>query len=713
MRDPLLSPEWYRLAHMRPRLRGGVRVSRQSVRGETWYVLSDPVTGRHHRFNDMAYALVGSCNGQATLDEVWSARVAAEGDDAPSQAETIRIFAQAFAANLFVGDVAPDAAALVRANTRVEGKRWRASINPLAFRVPLWAPDRFLSEQVHRVAWLFSRRARLGIGVILLLGALLLAVNFGAVSDFALRELGTGRMLLLMWLVYPLMKGLHELAHAFAVKVHGGDVHEVGVTLMMLTPLPYVDASASVGFAEKEQRIEVAAAGIVVEALLASFACVLWLLLEPGWLKDASFAVVFIGALSTLAVNGNPLLRFDGYHVLCDAAELPNLALRSTQYWQHQLKRRLLGAGNVRFGGRAKGERPWLIAYAPLSWAYRSALLVLVAVLAAKWSGALGLCVLALAAWTALLKPAWASLRWVAQSPELRGRRPRAVLALLLISGVLGGLGVGVPLPQRTHAPGIVWLPDDALVRLATDGFVEQFAVQDGEVIEAGTAIAELSNEPLLVDLVRVEALIERAQVEHALRFEFDAQRAMAAEDELVRLGAERERLRERVAGLTVRAAIGGRVVIDPRRIVAGQYVAQGELIAQVLADDAPLVRTLVRNEDIALVRERPGVISVELAHADGGTLHALLDSAVPKATASLPTPALGDAAGGSITLDTSDPSGRTAREPFFQLDLKLDAGIRAHVGARALVTFAHGDASAAELIGRFLRQSFLRYFER
>jgi putative peptide zinc metalloprotease protein len=399
--------------------------------------------------------------------------------------------------------------------------------------------------------------------------------------------------------------------------------------------------------------------------------------------------------------------------VLCDAAELPNLALRSNQYWQYLLKRRLLGLANVRFGGRAKGERPWLIGYAPLAWLYRTALLVLLAVLAAKWSGALGLCVLALAAWAALLKPAWASLRWVAQSGELRHRRLRAALALLTAFGVLGVLSVGLPLPQRTHAPGVVWLPDDALVRLATDGFVEQFAVHDGEIVEAGAPIAQLSNEPLQVELVRVEALFERAQVERALRFELDAQRATAAEDELGRLAAERDRLRQRLAGLTVRAAIGGRVVIDPRRIVVGQYVAQGELIAQLLPEGAPLVRALVRNEDIALVRERPGAISVQLAHADGSALHAALDNAVPKASASLPTPALGDAAGGSIALDSSDKSGRTAREPFFQLDLKLDAGTRAHIGARALVTFAHGDASAAELIGRSVRQAFLRYFER
>ncbi len=712
--EPLLSPDWYRVAHMRPRLRSGVRVSRQQVRGETWYVLSDPVSGRHHRFNSLAYALIGSCNSEATLDEVWAARVTAEGDAAPSQAEAIRIFAQAFGANLFVGDVAPDAAAIIKTYRDTHARRKRAALNPLSFRVPLWDPDSFLSRHVHRVAWCFGRGARVAIAAVLALGVLLLVLNAGAVADFAQRELGTGRMLLMLWLAFPLMKALHEMAHAFAVKVHGGEVHDLGVTLLMLTPLPYVDASGSVGFAKKRHRINVAAAGIVVEALLASLALPAWLLLEPGMLKDLAFAVVFIGAFSTLAVNGNPLLRFDGYHVLCDAAELPNLGQRSAQYWHYLLKRRLLNLPQVRFGALARGERPWLVAYAPLAWAYRTGLMVLLAVLAAQWSAALGLGVLALAAWSGAIKPAWTALRWLATSVELSGARPRAAWVMALALSGLGALAFGLPVPQRTHAPGIVWLPDDALVRLATDGFIESFAVQDGDMVEAGAPIALLRNEALYVELARVQAELARHHVARALRYDNDAQRAAAAEDQLVRLGIELNRLHERIAGLTVRAGVAGRIVIDSRHRAAGQYLNQGELLAQVLPGGAPLVRALVSNVDIALVRERPGSISVQLAHADSSTvLSAQLSGSVPRASASLPTAALGDAAGGSIAIDPSDPTGKTAREPFFQFDLKLAPDAQAHIGARALVTFAHGQASTAELLGRFVRQSFLRHFER
>ena len=187
----LLSPHWYRVAYLKPRLRSGVRISRQQVRGQTWYVLTDPVSGRHHRFNGLAYALIAGCDGELTIDDLWAQRVDAEGDDAPTQAQAIEVFAQAFGANLLGGDVAPDAGGVMKAQGKRHAQRQRAALNPLAFKLPLWDPDRFLDAQVHRVAWCFGAAARWMVLALLVVGALLLAWNFGDFSRAAATQLAT------------------------------------------------------------------------------------------------------------------------------------------------------------------------------------------------------------------------------------------------------------------------------------------------------------------------------------------------------------------------------------------------------------------------------------------------------------------------------------------------------------------------------------------
>lgn len=710
---PLLSQDWYRVASMRPRLRAGVSVSQQLIRGERWYLLTDPLSGRHHRFNDLAYRLIASCDGVRTLDEVWSARAAADGDLAPTQDETVRVISQAFGANLFVGNVAPDASAIVRAQQRGESKRRRAAVNPMAFKVPLWDPDAFVSAHINKLRWLFTTTAARLLTVLIGLGALLLIVNASDYITFAQTSLGDGRMLLLMWLAYPVIKALHEMAHAFAVKAFGGEVHEMGITLLMLTPVPYVDASGSMGFADKHHRLTVAAAGIVMELVLTSAALCLWLVLEPGLLKDMAFAVVLIGGLSTLAVNGNPLLRFDGYHMLCDQFELPNLGQRSQKFWRYLAKRFVLRVETARFDGHARGALPWLAAYAPLSWLYRSALLIVISVWLAEHSRLLGLIGLSYALWLCLLQPGVAIFRYLASSQELHGARLRAGLISLVGAAALGTLIFSVDLPNRTHAPGVVWLQDEALVRLGTDGFVEQFLATDGDDVQAGQPLIQLSNDELLTELQRVRSQLARLEVERAASFDGDALRAGMAGDERERLLAEQQRLQSRAEQLVVRASVAGRLVIEPRFQVVGQYLAQGDLVAHVLAPGAPLVRALVRNEDIEQVREGARSISVVLAHSPDLEASGQQVAAVPRASTTLPSSALGEAAGGSIALDGSDKTGRTAREPRFQVDVRLDEGLDAHIGARAMVTFRHTDASAAELIAQFARRSFLRHFEK
>ncbi len=710
---PLHSPEWYRVAPLRLRLRAGVTVSRQPVRGQVWHVLTDPVSGRHHRFNDSAYRFISGCDGQRTLDEVWSMQLAADGDAAPTQAEAIHIVAQAYAAQILIGNVAPDAAALVKKQARADARRKRSAANPLAFRVPLWDPDRFLARHLSAVRALLGPAARTTGWAVAAAGLLWMVLNASELGRDTRVQLESPRLLLLMWLAYPLLKALHELAHAFMVKVHGGHVHEIGVTLMMLTPVPYVDASAATAFAGKRERIAVSAAGILVEAIAASVALAGWSLLEPGLARQACLAVAVVGGVSTLLVNGNPLMRYDGYHVLCDALELPNLAVRSARWWTLALQRTVLRMPQAQLEALARGETPWLMAYAPLAWVWRVVLLATIAVALAHTSTALGIGLIIFAAWAAVGQPLLAGGRWVWASPQAGGQRLRAGLALAA-AGTLGAvLLFAVPLPERTQAPAVVWLPDDAVLRAHSDARVEEFLVADGTQVEPGMPVVRLSNEELLADLARVRAEFRSAEIERLQRFETDAARSAVADDDVRRLSAEVARLQDQADHLLVRAASAGRAVItEPQRSV-GRWVPQGEILAQVLPPGAPIVRALVGNDDIALVRDRPGDIQVTLAHGQGETLAATLRHAVPRATFEMPTAALGDAAGGPVAIDRSDPSGRIALEPRFVFDLALPVGTPARVGARAMVTFVHGHASAADWLARAGRQAFLRHFVR
>jgi putative peptide zinc metalloprotease protein len=711
MTAPLLSPHWYRVAYLKPRLKGGIRISRQQVRGQTWYVLTDPVSGRHHRFDTLAYGLIAAGDGTKTIDDLWAQRVDALGDDAPTQAEAIEVFSQAFAANVLAGDIAPDAGAVMRAQGKRRAQRQRTALNPLAFKLPLWDPDRFVTRHLRWVAWCYSAALQPLILLAMAAGAVLLAWHFDEFSHHASTHLTQGRTLILLWLAYPLVKLLHELAHAFAVKVHGGEVHEMGITLLMLTPVPYVDASAAAAFERKRARVAVGAAGIVVEWLLASAALGLWLLLEPGLLRDAAFAVAFIGGLSTLAFNANPLLRFDGYHVLSDAFELPNLAQRSTRCWQTAIKRVALGRVSAAAPTAQGSERAWLWGYAPASWLYRSALTLALAFAVADWNAWIGLALLALALWWMGVGPIVATLRWALVSSEAHGARARvaalgvAALCVVVVSATLW------PVPHRTHAPGVVWLPDEALVRPGADGFIEAVLVGDRDVVVPGQPLLRLSNEPLRLELQRVTAEFQQQQVEHLAALDGDALRAALAADRSSALAAERERLAERVAALEVRAGAAGRVAIDARRLVVGRWLPQGQVAAHVLTPGAPLVRALVANEDIALVRERPGRIDVALAGADDG-LAAEWQRSVPRATRTLFTPALGAAAGGPIALDPTDAEGRTALDPRFEVELRLPHDTAAPIGARAWVTFLHGDATLAQLASQTVRRAFLRHFK-
>jgi len=711
MQERLFSPYWYRVAELKPRLRGHVRIHRHVYRGRRWYVLENPTVQQQHRFGPPAHYLISLMDGERTVAEIWNAALEHLGDAAPNQSQVITLLAQLHSADAMLCDVPSDTSALF---TRHVHHQQQASAtqrfkNPLYLRLPLWDPDAWLEHWAPRVAPLFTRLAWFTWCVLVAVSAVAALRHSDALVAYGSTMLGEPRSLLLLVVLYPIVKVLHELGHAFAAKHWGAPVHEIGVMWIIGMPVPYVDASATSVFPRKRARMVVAGAGVIVELALASLALWLWLAVAPGVIKLAAFQVMAIGGISTLLFNGNPLIRFDGYYVLSDGLEIPNLATRANRYLRYLAETGVLGLPERRGVGVEPGERGWLATYGVLAFAYRIFLTVTIALFVAGKFFTVGI---ALAIWSVLLQVVIPSIRGLVvllRDPRV-GERPLQVAgrALATISAAALLLFI-VPVPLWTVADGVVWLPQQAQVRAGSAGEVVRILAEPGSQVGAGQPLLEIRDALLASEIRVLEARVREAKARLESQGPRDRVAAAVAREELASVRAELARARDRRGEGVVRAEMAGRFVLPRAEDLPRRYVEKGAVIGYLEIYGPPTVRVVVRQDDVNWVRAQTEFVSVRLAGVPR-EVPAILDRELPRATDRLPSLALGLAGGGGLAVDTRDQQGLTALESLFQFDVRLDESApSSSLGSVALVRFEHGREPVGWRALRFARRLFLR----
>jgi putative peptide zinc metalloprotease protein len=702
---------WYRVAAFRPRLAAHARIARQAFRGTVWYVLTDTATGRHHRFNESAQALIGLMDGERTIAEIWQRASETHGDDAPTQDETLQLLGQLHTANLLRGDLPPDTAELFRRHERERRRQWRARLlNPLSLRFPLFDPDRPLERALPFVRPLFGRVGAMLWLAVVGVGALLALKHLpGIVAHASERALAPANLLML-WLLYPVVKLLHEFGHAIAVKARGGAVHEMGVLLLVLTPTPYVDASAATAFPDKRDRMLVSATGVAVELLLTALALFMWLLAQPGWLRDAALDVMLIGGLSTLFFNGNPLLRFDGYYVLADAIGIPGLAARSARYYGYLAQRYLCGLPDAQSPVTAPGERGWFACYGFASFWYRMAITLVIVLFLSSRYFAIGAALAIWAVATQIVYPLIKAMRFVALSPVLHRTRRRAALASLgLLAAIMVALVI-VPLPLSTRADGVLWLPEQAQVRARADGFVTELLAADGAPVKPGDALVRLADPDFELQLRALEA--ERRELEtryYALR-ETDLVQSEVVREELRAADGRLARMREQQADQVLRAQVAGTFVVPEAANLPDRFVKQGEPVAYVVDWRTVTARVVVPQSDVGLIRRGSRAIVVKPVDAPAERVPARLAGQIGGAVERLPSRALGTLGGGRIEVDPRDEKGLRTRDRVFEIELTLaPQAPLTRLGSRVIARFDHGFEPVAFRLARALKREFLR----
>lgn len=343
MERKLFSESWHRVAAQKIRLRPSVRVRKQYFRGRTWYVANDLYGDQFFRFRPEAWDFIARLDGTKTVEEVWQDCLDKKGDEAPGQGEAIQILSNLYQSNLIVSDFPADVVQLFERQKKRHAREWKARLFGIFFlRIPLFDPDAFLNRTIRYVRPLLSI-----FGALLWLG--LVGTAFGVVlSNWeALFERGQGALnpanLPLLLLAFVLAKLVHEFGHGYAVKRFGGEVHVMGITFLVFTPIPYVDATAAWAFRERWKRVWVGSAGMIVELVLAAVATFIWAATGPGLLNSWCFNLMLVASVSTILFNINPLLKFDGYYILSDLTDTPNLQSRGMRELGHLVERYAFG----------------------------------------------------------------------------------------------------------------------------------------------------------------------------------------------------------------------------------------------------------------------------------------------------------------------------------------------------------------------------------
>lgn len=696
------------IALLRPRLANTVEVMPRRDGGVRWYLLHDSLGGSMLRLDATAWSFVGRLDGLATVGEALACAGRERGGLATLD-EALAVLARLRSHGFLSGDGERSIGELETVARRSVVQRRRArAFGLLSMRLPLIDPDAWLARVVARTRRFEHRFLYPGLLAFATVGAagvLWQAPTLLAETAASVERVSSWWVFLCTFVV---LKTVHECAHGFTLKRYGGSVHEAGVALLVLLPVPYVDASSSWRLGTAGERWRVAAAGMLVELLVAAIALPVWVSSETGAVHDAARTIVVTAAIGTFLFNANPLLKFDGYYLLQDLLGLPNLASRSTAAWAARWRRHVLGNRHAALGEATGGVEIQVLLWGALALPFR----VVVALAIAAWLddrvGVVGWLVGMLALF-GLARPALRALRdWAGRehAPAERARVASRVAVRVVVPLLVIAL---VPLPSAVTADGIVWMPESGRVHAPFDGRIVASHRAPGSTVAAGEPLLTLDSAVLDRDLAVIDGELAGIDTRRVAMGRGTAVEREAAAAERRALLQRRSWVSERRRSRTVRAAIDGVFVPEHPAGMIGRRFVTGERLGLVVDTRRIVVRLVLPADRLAFELDRVRGLEVRLAddptqvHA-GGELRERrrVDNRLPSA-------ALGVPAGGRVAVATADADGLASDRPLRHLELALDADVpTAGVGQRAWVRIRLPRESLARRALRGWRQLFL-----
>ncbi|MDZ4659646.1 MAG: biotin/lipoyl-binding protein [Bythopirellula sp.] len=504
------------------RARPDLKARKQRYQGRVYWVVKDPVGLQYFRFEEEEYAVMQMLDGQSSLEEI------AERFEKEFPPQTIRVeelqnfIGMLHRSGLVLSDAAGQGVQLKkRRDQKKRQELVQAFSNIMSFRMRGIDPERILNAMYPWVRWFFTVPATI-CSLILASAALTLVIVQFDVFQAKLPSFHSffaAQNWLLIAGVLGCTKILHEFGHGMSCKHFGGECHEMGVMFLVLTPCLYCNVSDSWMLPNRWHRAAIGAAGMYVEVVLASIATFIWWFSEPGFLNYLCLNIMFVSSVSTILFNANPLLRYDGYYILSDILEIPNLRQKASTILNRKLGWLCLGLEERDDPFLPHRHQGLFALYTVASFFYRWVVLLSILYFLNKVFEPYGLKILgqliALGSlYGMLVMPLWKIYKFFRVPGSIsKVKKVRMYATLAVLATVMAAIWF-IPFPSSVMCEFELQPRDAATVYFDVAGTLDEVYVKPGQQVERGQLLAKLSNLDLELEIEQLRGERESSQAQ-------------------------------------------------------------------------------------------------------------------------------------------------------------------------------------------------------
>ena len=554
--------------------RRDLTIERIDYQGQRSYVIKDPVGLKYHRLRPEQFRTLQLLDDERSLEELR--------DTLRSEFPSLHLRltdVQSLVSDLHKGGLVhtirtgQGAAMLGKARVERRKKLKQTAKSFLFLRLPGWDPAGTLSLLLPLVRWFFHPVAVVLTCLFVFSSWVALGINFGEFSRGlpAFHQFFSWPNVLYMWITLALCKVVHEFGHGLSCRYFGSECHEMGVMLLVFSPCLYCDVTDSWMLKNKWQRIIIAAAGMYIEIVLSAFAIYVWLFSGDGLLKMLALNVFFVTTFTTVIFNINPLMRFDGYYMLSDFLEIPNLRQKADKLLREKFAWYCLGIEPKHDPFMPETGIFWFVSFAIASWAYKWFIMFGIAMFLYAWLKPYHLqsigATLAICATAGAVITPFVALYKMLSAPRVEPLSKTKITTTLMVLTVCLVAAFSIPLPLHVEAPFLIDPAGARSVYVSTPGKLDEIRAREGDVVEKGDVLAVLSNTQLADELRQFETELatERKRL-HAFAQARDTARVVILEQKINGLEKRIADTKQRLAELTIEAPITGVIVAPPKK---------------------------------------------------------------------------------------------------------------------------------------------------